>query len=75
MSRIGQKSIEIPKGITVEINGNDVTVKGAKGELSLSLHNAVALEMENEIITVKKRHNAQIAQSMWGTTARLISNY
>ncbi len=74
MSRIGQKSIEIPKGITVEMNGNDVTVKGVKGELSLSLHNAVVLEMENEMITVKKRHNAQIAQSMWGTTARLISN-
>jgi large subunit ribosomal protein L6 len=74
MSRIGQKSIMIPQGVTVDVSGNEVTVKGPKGELHMTMHNAVKVVVADDGVTVEKKHNAQIAQSMWGTTARLIEN-
>jgi large subunit ribosomal protein L6 len=74
MSRIGQKTIEIPAGVTVEVSGTELTVKGPKGELKMTLHNAVRVTVEDDGVHVEKAHNAKIAQSMWGTTARLIEN-
>ncbi|PID52359.1 MAG: 50S ribosomal protein L6 [Candidatus Moraniibacteriota bacterium] len=74
MSRIGQKIIEIPNGVTVEVAGADVKVKGSKGELMMPIHNAVAVEVVEEGVKINKKHNAKISQAMWGTTARLISN-
>jgi large subunit ribosomal protein L6 len=74
MSRIGQKTIKIPTGITVEVIGNEVLVKGSKGELSMTVHNAVVVKVEDDGVHVEKARNAKIAQSMWGTTARLIEN-
>lgn len=74
MSRIGQKTIDIPQDVTVAVNGGDVVVKGKKGELTLHVHNAVDVVVGDGSVTVNKRHNAKIAQAMWGTTARLISN-
>ncbi len=74
MSRIGQKTIEIPSGVTVELTGNELKVKGQKGELTMTVHNAVTVKIEEDGIHVDKSRNAKIAQSMWGTTARLIEN-
>ena len=48
MSRIGQKTIKIPTGITVEASGNEVLVKGSKGELSMTVHNAVSVKVEDD---------------------------
>jgi len=74
MSRIGQKTIEIPKGTTVELSGNKVIVKGAKGELTMNVHSAVKVIVADEGVKVDKAHNASIAKAMWGTTSRLIEN-
>ncbi len=74
MSRIGQKIIEIPNGVTVDVVGTDVTVKGAKGALTMPVHNAVTVEVTDAGVAVHKKHNAKISQAMWGTTARLIAN-
>ena len=74
MSRIGQKTIEIPKDVTVAVAGSDVSVKGPKGELTMTMHTAVKVDVKEDGVHVTKGHNAQIAQSMWGTTARLIEN-
>jgi large subunit ribosomal protein L6 len=74
MSRIGQKKLDIPSGVTVAISGGSVAVKGTKGELSMPIHNSVDVVIEDNSISVKKKHNAQIAQAMWGTTARLVEN-
>lgn len=74
MSRIGQKTIEIPSGVTVEVSGTELTVKGTKGELVMTVHNAVRVTVEEDGVHVEKARNAKIAQSMWGTTARLIQN-
>lgn len=74
MSRLGKKIIEIPNGVTVEVATGSVKVKGSKGELSMPVHNSVTVEMTEDGVQVNKKHNAQIAQAMWGTTARLIEN-
>jgi len=74
MSRIGQKTIEIPKGTTVELSGNEIVVKGAKGELTMNVHSAVKVTVGDNGVQVDKAHNASIAKAMWGTTSRLIQN-
>ena len=74
MSRIGQKTIEIPKGTTVELSGNEMVVKGAKGELTMNVHSAVKVVVGDDGVQVDKAHNAAIAKAMWGTTVRLIEN-
>lgn len=74
MSRIGQKIIAIPEGVTVTATAQTVDVKGAKGALSVPVHNAVTVSVNDEGVVVAKKHNAQIAQAMWGTMARLIEN-
>ena len=74
MSRIGQKTIEIPKGTTVELSGSEIIVKGTKGELTMNVHSAVKVVIDDEGVKVDKAHNASIAKAMWGTTVRLIEN-
>ena len=74
MSRIGQKTIEIPQGVTVNLSGNKLEMKGPKGTLSMTLHNAVEVKVADDGISVDKKHNEKIARSMWGTTAPLIEH-
>ena len=54
MSRIGKKPIEIPAGVTVTINGSDVTVKGPKGELSRSFNSDLTITLEENVLTVTR---------------------
>jgi len=74
MSRIGKRTIKIPKGTTIELLGNEIVIKGEKGELAMNVHNAVKINIDDEGVHVDKVHNANIAKAMWGTTARLIEN-
>ena len=53
MSRVAKRLIDLPGGVTVSVAANVVTVKGAKGSLSLSLSEGVAIEQANKQITVK----------------------
>ena len=61
MSRIGNKPIAIPAGVTVQVDGSTVTVKGAKGELTRTVHSNMAVEVEGATVHVKRprRHQAQ----------------
>lgn len=74
MSRIGIKPITIPDGVTVDVTGNVVKVKGSKGEISMELHNAVNASVADGVITVKNNNNSKTSRAMWGTTKRLIEN-
>ncbi len=74
MSRIGQRGVEIPQGVDVTIEKNVVTVKGAKGELTLPLHHSVDVEITDGTLKVTKKNESKIAAAMWGTTTRLIAN-
>jgi large subunit ribosomal protein L6 len=74
MSRIGKKPIAIPKGVTAKVEGQKVTVKGAKGELNFTVPDDVHVAMENEAIKVDPRSESKRARAMWGMSRSMISN-
>ncbi|MEK7544922.1 MAG: 50S ribosomal protein L6 [Patescibacteria group bacterium] len=75
MSRIGKKPVQIPNGVTVEIKGNEIKVKGSKGELKLQLHDALIAEMEDKNIVIKKKPGMEEhGKSIYGTTRTLVDN-
>ncbi len=75
MSRIGNRKITVPNGVTVENNDGVVTVRGPKGELSLSLARHIELGIEENIITVKRANEELKTKAMHGTTNALIHNF
>ena len=74
MSRIGKKPIEIPSGVTVECSGADLSVKGPKGLLSLTLVDQVDVEIKDNLITVSPKGTSKLARSMWGMQRTNVSN-
>ena len=74
MSRIGKKPITIPAGVEVKVNGNEVTVKGPKGELKNTFNADMAIAMEgNEIIVTRPTDNKE-HRALHGLTRTLIAN-
>ena len=72
MSRIGNRIITIPEGVTVELNDNIVTVKGPKGQLTQPMLKDITMRQEeNNIILERKNENAK---AMHGTMNALIAN-
>ena len=74
MSRIGLSPVAVPSGVTVDIVGQLVTVKGKLGELSLTLVDDIEIAREDEALVVKPRNDTQRARTMWGTTRSLVQN-
>lgn len=74
MSRIGKKPIEIPAGVTVTINGSDVTVKGPKGELSRSFNSDLTITLEENVLTVARPTDEKNHRALHGTTRAVLSN-
>ncbi len=57
MSRIGKKTISIPQGVTVSVDGPMVSVKGAKGELAMDVPNGITVEVDGEEVIVDRGSN------------------
>ncbi len=74
MSRIGERKLVIPDGVTVSVNGNVVDVKGPKGELNLEFSKLVSVVVEDGIVLTKQIKPSKDANVMQGTTNSLISN-
>ena len=74
MSRIGKKPVNIPDGVTAEVNGQTVTAKGPKGELTFVVNDQVLVKMEDGSITVDPVDNSKSARSFWGMSRTMISN-
>ena len=74
MSRIGKKPIPVPSGVTAEINGQEVKVKGPKGELARTVHAEMALALENGTITVSRPSDENRHKALHGLTRTLIAN-
>ncbi|MBO0961529.1 50S ribosomal protein L6 [Neobacillus sp. MM2021_6] len=74
MSRIGKKPIEIPAGVTVTLNNNTVTVKGPKGELSRSFNPDIAINIEENVITITRPSDQKEHRALHGTTRAVIAN-
>ena len=69
MSRIGNKVIVIPAGVSVEVNGATVTVKGPKGELVRSFNENITLDIAENEITVKRPNDTKEMKMLHGTKA------
>ena len=74
MSRIGKLPVTIPSGVEVQLSGQDVSVKGPKGALSLTLVDDVEASREDDKIWVKPRSATRRARTMWGMQRTLINN-
>ena len=74
MSRIGKRELVIPAGVTVTVDGNNITVKGPKGELSYNKADIITVEeVEGKIITKRPNDNKSTKQQH-GTTNAIINN-
>jgi len=74
MSRIGKKSVPIPSGVTANIEGQTVKVKGPKGAMQVVLPDDVIVKMDNGQVKVDPRNETKRARSMWGTSRTLVNN-
>ena len=74
MSRIGNRKIVIPEGVSVELNDNIVKVTGKLGELSLELPNVIKMEIKDNEITLARINEIKTTKAMHGTTNANITN-
>jgi large subunit ribosomal protein L6 len=74
MSRIGKKPVPVPTGVTANVEGQTVKVKGPKGALQLTLHDDVSAKIEDGSVKVDPKMETKRARAMWGTYRALVAN-
>jgi large subunit ribosomal protein L6 len=74
MSRIGNKPIPVPKGVTIEQNGSTLIVKGPKGTLEQTFHPEMGLEQQDGQLLVKRPSESKLHRSLHGLTRTLVAN-
>ena len=74
MSRIGKVPVKIPSGVDAKIEGDTLTVKGPKGELSMGLADIIEYKLEDGEISVKPANDTRTARNYWGMQRTLVSN-
>ena len=74
MSRIGKKPVAVPSGVTAKVEGQKVSVKGAKGELTFVVPDVVDVKFENNEIKVDPRNESKRARALWGTSRAQVNN-
>ena len=74
MSRIGKKTIAVPKGVTVTLDGQTVSVKGPKGERSWTVAEEIEVKQEGDELSLTPRNDTPRARAMWGLSRTLVDN-
>ena len=74
MSRIGKKPVEIPKGVTINLDGNHIKVKGPKGELFRTIHPSIKAEIVEGELLVTRPNDLKESRALHGLTRALIQN-
>jgi large subunit ribosomal protein L6 len=74
MSRIGKKPVEVPEGVTLDVNGQDVKAKGTKGELTVRIHDDVSVKMEDGKVVFAPRTQSLQAKKLYPTMRTLVNN-
>ena len=74
MSRIGKKPVDIPNGVTVDVNGNTVTVKGTKGTLTRTFEPSMKIKVDGTSVVVERPDDEKRNKSLHGLTRTLINN-
>ncbi len=74
MSRIGKKPVTLPKGVTVSVDGQQVSVKGPKGTLAFLAADAVEVKTQEGAISVMPRDESKRARAAWGMSRTMVQN-
>ncbi|MBN8534678.1 MAG: 50S ribosomal protein L6 [Rhizobiales bacterium] len=74
MSKVGKKPVDVPAGVTPRVEGQNVFMKGPKGELSFRVPDDVAVVLEGNQITVNPRTETRQARALWGTSRAQLNN-
>jgi large subunit ribosomal protein L6 len=74
MSRIGKRAVAIPSGVTANVEGQTVKLKGPKGALEVVLHDDVAAKLDGASVKLDPRVETKRARSLWGTSRTLVAN-
>ena len=74
MSRIGKKSVAVPGGVTAAVNGQEVKIKGPKGELKHVLADQIVAKLDKGGIAITMREDSKEARAMWGMSRTLVAN-
>src|SRR4030081_1289014 len=74
MSRVGKKVVAIPAGVTANVDGQTVKVKGPKGAMQLVLHGDIGAKVEAGGVKVDPRNETKLGRAMWGATRALVAN-
>jgi large subunit ribosomal protein L6 len=74
MSRIGRKAVAIPAGVTADVAGQTINVKGPKGALNLTLPDDIAAKMEAGAVKIDPRNDSKRARALWGMSRSLVAN-
>ena len=72
MSRVANNPIQLPSGVQVKLEGSQVTVKGGKGSLELSLNEGITLSQEGDVVTIG--YEKDKFRAIAGTTRALVNN-
>jgi large subunit ribosomal protein L6 len=73
-SRVARKPIELPKGVEVNINEKNINVKGSKGALDLRVHDAVNVELNENVLTFSAVESMDNSDALSGTMRSIVSN-
>lgn len=74
MSRVGKHPVALPQGVTAEIKGGEMHVKGKMGNLALALSKEVSVKVDGGKVAVTMRHETKTSRMLWGTTRNNIVN-
>lgn len=74
MSRIGNRKLVVPEGVTITVGENQVIVKGPKGELSLEIKENITVQVEDNTVVVTRANDEKTTRAMHGTTNANIHN-
>lgn len=78
MSKIGKNPVAVPENVTIDIQGQDVKVKGPKGELAMQVHSDVSAVMEDaegsKVVRLAPKSTSKLSQQLWPTMRTLVNN-
>ena len=74
MSRVGKRPVTVPAGVTANVEGQTVKVKGPKGALQVVLHDDIVVKMDKGGVKLDPRGETKRARALWGTSRTLVSN-
>jgi large subunit ribosomal protein L6 len=74
MSRVGKNPVVVPAGVTVDLKGQALKVKGKRGELAFVVHDDVEISRDGANLNFKPRGESRRARMQWGTARNLVNN-